>query len=121
MFPDKIEDLTDGSVDHDYDLLWTEGRKSFRSDKDSPQATPGTMTISHNDTGSGDNLVLNSLVRFDKGVINAAGKAGNIAAYLVVRNPTAVATAAEVLEVAKQLVDFLNTGTNASEVIAGTI
>lgn len=121
MFPNLIEDLTDGAVDHDYDLLYTEAYNSVRRDVASTQDEPATMTIGHNESGSGENLVRNSKARMDRVVTDGEGNQATLSVYLVIRNPLKVATAAQVLETTKQLVDFLNTGTNAAKFIGGEI
>jgi hypothetical protein len=121
MFPNKIEDLTDGATDHDYDLLFIEGRKSTRKDIASTQAEPGYLSIAHTETGTGDNLMLNSVARIDKTSVNSDGVKAVCSAYIVIRNPLQVFSAAEVLEVVKQLSDLLATGTNAAQLINGEI
>lgn len=121
MFPNTIEDLTDGAVDHDYALLYTEGYQSFRRDIASSQNEPALLNIGHAESGSGVSLTRSSKCRFDRTVTNADGNVGTLSVYLVVRNPLNVATAAQVLETTKQCVDFLNTGTNAASFIAGEI
>lgn len=121
MFPNTIEDLTDGTTDHDYDLRSINGSQTIRADIAATQNEPATLTISHSKSGTGESQVQNSLVRFDRTVSDADGNQGVISAYLVLRNPVKTATAAQVLQVIKQLVDLLNTGTNATMVINGEI
>lgn len=121
MFPNTIEDLTDGAVDHDYALQYTEGYNSFRKDIASSQNEPAILTIGHSESGSGENLFRNSKCRFDRTVTDADGNQNTLSVYVVIRNPLKTATAAQVLETTKQLVDFLNTGTNAASFISGEI
>lgn len=121
MFPNLIEDLTDGAVDHDYDLLYVEGYNSTRRDIASSQSEPATMIIGHNESGQGEGLTRNSKCRFDRVVTDGDGKQSTLSVYLVIRNPLKTATAAQVLETTQQLVDFLNTDTNAAKFIAGEI
>lgn len=118
-FPTTIVDLTDGANDHDYDHLYSEGRKAVRKDIASTQDEPALLTIQHNESGSGENLIQNSVARFDREIVDTDGNRGTISAYVVIRNPLRVATAAEVLEVVKQLNDFLGTSTYAAQLING--
>lgn len=121
MFPNLIEDLTDGAVDHDYDLQYTQGQSSVRKDVAATQNEPATMTIGHVESGSGEKLLRNSKCRFDRVVSDAQGNQDTLSVYVVIRNPLKIATAAQVLETTKQMVDFMNTGTNAAKFIGGEI
>lgn len=120
-FPNLIEDLTDGAVDHDFDLRFTEGSKSVRTDIAAPQAEPSILTISHQESGTSTKTYRNSKVRFDQTITNADGVQEVLSWYLVCRNPLKVATSAQALALGKQLVDFANTGTNLTKVLAGEI
>lgn len=121
MFPTTIPDLTDGTTDHDYDTLYTDGRKSVRKDVASTQDEPSYFEIAHNETGSGESLTQNSKAGFKRTVTDAEGNVGVIDVYIVIRNPLKVATAAQVLEVTNQMADFLATSTYAAQLINGEI
>jgi len=119
MFPATIPDLTDGTVDHDYDQQYSEGRKVVRKDIASTLDQPTLLTISHAETGTGQKARLDSLLRFDRSVADAEGNEDTVVVYLVIRNPIKVATAAQVKEVVSQMTDFLGTATYADKLING--
>lgn len=119
MFPATIPDLNDGTADHDYDTQYSEGRKVVRKDIASSLDQPTLLTISHSESGTGQKARLDSLLRFDRTVTDSEGNEDNIVVYLVIRDPIKVATQAQVLEVVKQLHDFLGTTTYAAQLING--
>jgi hypothetical protein len=121
MFPNLIEDLSDGAVDHDYDLIYIDGRKSVRRDIASPQDEPATLSIAHNESGSGANLVLNTVARFDRAVSDENGNRGTISAYVVIRNPLKITDAATVKQTVFQLSQLLTDGTGMNQLINGEI
>eukprot|EP00993_Chasmostoma_nieuportense_P002847 NODE_360_length_2356_cov_38.687304_g336_i0.p2 GENE.NODE_360_length_2356_cov_38.687304_g336_i0~~NODE_360_length_2356_cov_38.687304_g336_i0.p2 ORF type:complete len:126 (-),score=2.92 NODE_360_length_2356_cov_38.687304_g336_i0:439-816(-) len=109
-FPNPIIDLTDGSTDHDYEVLERKDRKVILKDISTDFSTPAYMSIAHTNTGKGVKLTQNSVVRLDRTVVNATTlEEGVISFYTVCRYPVKVATAAQVQEVGAQLADFLNT------------
>jgi len=121
MFANLIEDINDGTVDHDYDLRALGDNKSVRSDTAAAIDKPATITISHVNTGSGDKLYRNSLVRFDAVVERDDQVQGTNSVYLVVRSPVKVTTAAELTGLLAQMVSFLGTSGYTAKIVAGEI
>lgn len=120
-FPTTIPTLTDGTVDHNYDLRNYDGRRAIRKDDQSTLDLPATMTIQHSETGSGLQSKQNSNVRFDRVVEDADGNQGTIECLWTLRIPTKIATTAQVTEQVNQLIDFLGTGTYVAQVINGEV
>lgn len=114
MLPSTIENLNNGSADLDFDLLYTEGRKSFRTLDGATQDEPEILTVSHNESGSGENLFRNSVARIDKTVTDAEGNQNTISVYVVIRNPLKTATSAQVLGVLNTLSALIRPITGAS-------
>lgn len=121
MYPNLIEDLTDGTVDHDYDLQAIEGRTSIRSDVSATFDEPAVLKIAHNESGKGENLYRNSTVRIDRTVTDTDGNQNVISFYVVGRIPLKTATAAQCAEVLSQLTDFFATADYATRFINGEI
>lgn len=122
MYANLIEDLNDGTLDHDYDLRSIGDQKSVRYDIAAAADLPATLTISHVETGKGDDKVKNSLLRFDRTVERASDeKQGTVSAYLVIRQPVKVMASGDAQYVVNQLIDFLSTATYADKLIAGEI
>lgn len=116
-----IIDLTDGSVDHDYDRQYlTNQNNGFGSHWRGVSSTLNieeSLDIAHQRLGTGQNEVQRSKVGFAIDVEDADGNRGVIQVYAVFSFPVRIATEANVLKVSSQLVDFLNTGTNAAEIV----
>lgn len=122
MYPNLIEDLTDGTTDHDYDLREIGNQKSVRYDIASELDKPATLTISHQTTGSGTKTMRSSVLRFDAVREREVDEAqGTDSVYLVVRTPVKVSTTADVKKLVSQLADFLGTATYVDKLLAGEI
>jgi len=120
MLPNLIEDITDGTVDHDFDLREIGTNKAVRRDIASPIDQPATLTISHVETGSGDKAYRNSLLRLDQVVERAAdGVQGVESVYLVIRSPLKVTTDAARLGLLTQMVSLLAVANVKTELLAG--
>jgi hypothetical protein len=110
MFANLIEDLNDGTTDHDYDLRSLGDQKSIRFDIAADLDKPATLTISHSLTGSGDKQYRNTLCRFDAVVERSEDQVqGTESVYLVFRTPTKVSDAATRVKLANQMLTFLGT------------
>lgn len=110
MFANLIENLNDGTTDHDYDLRSLGDQKSVRFDIAAPLDKPATLTISHVNTGSGDKQYRNTLCRFDAIVERSGDQVqGTESMYVVFRTPTKVSDIATRTALAKQLLSFLGT------------
>jgi len=110
MFANLIENLNDGTTDHDYDLRSLGDQKSIRFDIAAPLDKPATLTISHVLTGSGDKQYRNTLCRFDAVVERSEDQVqGTESLYVVMRTPTKVSAAASREGLANQLLTFLGT------------
>jgi hypothetical protein len=113
MFANLIEDLNDGTLDHDYDRReYPSGgsRKGVWNDIAADLDKPVTLTISHVTTGSGDKQYLNTLCRFDAVVERESDQIQGIESiYLVMRTPTKVSDASTREKLANQMLAFLGT------------
>lgn len=111
MYPTTLTPISDGVDDHSYDIRKYEGAKSVRVDTGLPWDVPCLLTISHQETGAGDNLRVSSLVRFDQTVKRASdGALSVVPVQLVVRyNPT-IASEGLVKALIMQLGSFLSSG-----------
>jgi len=121
-FPDTIEDLTDGTVDHDFDLydeVDGPGRGRIRKDIASSLAEPAFLKIAHQNTGSGLAEVQRTLVRTDVTKIDSDGNPQVGSMYSNIVDPFRVFTQAEMKEVCLQHIDFLNTAGNIDKLING--
>jgi hypothetical protein len=116
-FPNPIIDLTDGTVDHNYEVLERIGREAKLKDIASSFNTPSYLTIGHQLVGSGLKEAQRTKLRFDRTVEDASSNRGVISVYTVITYPTRVATAAQVAEVLSQMTDFLGTGTYGAQLI----
>lgn len=124
MFANLIEDIIDAAAgtDHDYDLRSLGDNKSVRYDIAAPLDKPATLTISHVETGKGDGLYRNSLVRFDRVVERSEDQVqGTQSVYLVVRTPLKVAAADDPTKLLYQMYDFLATAGYQAKIVAGEI
>jgi len=122
MYANLIEDLNDGTTDHDYDLRSIGDQKSVRYDIAAESDLPATLTISHTETGKGDEKVKNSLLRFDRTVERASDeKQGTVSAYLVLRQPVKVMSSGDAQYVINQMIDFLGTATYVDKLVNGEI
>lgn len=128
MFANLIEDIIDAAAgtDHDYDLRYTQkvpgGYESLRYDVASAQDKPATLKISHVETGKGDGLYRNTLVRFDAVLERSEDQVqGTQSVYLVIRTPVKVATATDTTKLLYQMYDFLATAGYQAKLVAGEI
>lgn len=122
MFANLIEDLNDGTIDHDYDLRSIGDQKSVRFDAAATLDKPSTLTISHVKTGTGDKEYRNTLARIDSVVERASDEIqGTVSVYLVIRTPTKVTDAAGTKKVVLQLQDFLDDVGAVDKLINGEI
>lgn len=119
MFSNDISGINDGTANHTFSLvsLGADGKapQSVRKDTGTTGDLPSTLTIKHQDLGSGDDVLVSSLVRLDTMVERASDqKQGTISTYLVQKWPSKLATAAQVTAEKAKLVSFLNaSGTDA--------
>lgn len=122
MFANLIEDLTDGTTDHDFDLREIGNQKSVRYDIAAPLDKPATLTISHVQTGNGDKTFRNTLLRFDAvREREADALQATESVYLVVRTPIKVSSTADTTKLVSQMVDFLGTSGYIGKLLAGEI
>jgi hypothetical protein len=122
MFANLIEDISDGTLDHDFDLRSLGDQKSVRYDIAAALDKPATLQISHTQTGSGDKAFRNTLLRFDAVRERAADEVqATESVYLVVRTPVKVSTTAQTTELVNQMVDFLGTAGYVGKLLAGEI
>lgn len=121
MFDNTILDISDGVADHDYDLREVGNQRSVRSESAAPLDQPATLTIQHQEVGSGIKSVRRSVARFDRVVENEEGEQGTISCYFNVVQPLKVATAAETAKTLTEMVSFLNTAGYTTKFLAGEI
>jgi hypothetical protein len=122
MFPNIIEDVNDGTVDHDYDLRAIATDSSVRSDLSATLDKPATLSIAHRQSGKGDGLTRESRVRFDATFERTEDQAQGLGSvYIVVRQPVKVATAVQMEGLALQALNFLSASGNLVKFLGGQI
>lgn len=108
MYPNLIENLSDGVADQDFDLSATNANGSIRRDITAPLDQPHTLTIRHETVGSGNSETRRSNVKFDKVVENGDGVQGKLTVSLTVTVPTKVTDVATVEKEITLMKSFLS-------------
>jgi hypothetical protein len=122
MFANLIEDINDGTTDHDYDLRKVGDNESIRRDVASPADQPAFLRIAHQSVGKGDGLKQRSLVQFTRTVERSEDQVqGDIKVNVTVEQPVKVATSAQVLEEVSKMLSFFGVSGNPALIISGTI
>jgi hypothetical protein len=116
--------VSDGTSDHIYGLTETGVKRSVRSETAAALAVPANLRIQHEILAAGTiNQRQRSLVSFDRVVDDALGNYGTIRCNFTLDIPEKIATSAEVVLTAKEMILFLN-GTsyaNLTKIINGEI
>lgn len=116
MFPNLIEDVNDGTTDHDYDRR-TMGPPSEFLDIGAALDVPSTLKIAHKIEGSGMNTVVRTMARIDDVVEDSLGNQGVSSAYLVTVNPIKVAPEGAHEKTISKLKSFLNKADTVGKLI----
>jgi hypothetical protein len=109
MYPIDSANISDGTDNHVYALRKLGENKIFslRAEAAAPSDQPATVTISHEESGAGDNTQYSSLLRFDRVVERADGVQGTVTFYGVLRYPPKIATSVQVGKTMTEFVSFL--------------
>jgi hypothetical protein len=107
MYPTLIEDINDGTVDHDYDIVEIGKYRSVRREAAAALDVPATMTIQHQETGTGLSRRIRTNVRFDTTVEDADGNQAVNTVSLVLDYRPGVTTEAQLQADLAKLQSFL--------------
>lgn len=111
MYPTDTPNISDGTVNHVYSLVSMgngEEISSVRREAAAAADQPATLTIKHQVSGKDLAVVNSSLLRFDRVVEDGDGNQGTVSAYLVLRWPPKVTTAAVAQKSVTELTSFLS-------------
>lgn len=120
MYPTSVT-VSDGSVNHIYDITSIGDGSSVRSDTTATLDQPALVTVKHQNLGKDLALRKRSLLRFDTTVEDAEGNQGVITAYTVVDVPSKIATQAQVLKVLAQQTNWLAVAGYKEKLLNGEI
>jgi len=110
MYPTDTPNISDGTTNHVYSLVNLGAGldiSSVRRESAAPADQPANLSIKHQTSGKDYGKVHSSLVRFDRVVEDATGNQGTVSAYMVLRWPPNVTTAAVAQKSVNELVSFL--------------
>lgn len=100
--------LNDGAANHVYDTVVTGDYKTVNREALAAIDKPATLTISHQQSGSGSTAKVRSLIRCDRVTEDALANQGLNVAYAVIEWNPKVTTAADVKKTIAELIAFLS-------------
>lgn len=108
-YPVDTANISDGSANHVYSTIKMGENQimSVRRESAAPADQEALLTIKHQVIGTGLTAENSSLLRFDRVVEDASGNQGTVSAYMVLRWPPKITTAAVAQKSLNELVAFL--------------
>jgi hypothetical protein len=106
-------------ADVDYSEVQNTGSKCLYADRTRDIGTPRGLEISHQNVGTGDDARLRSMVKLSNSIENSAleGDVVEHRAHIVLDTPLRVVTKADVIDIVKQLTNFIDGATFVDQIM----